>query len=585
MSASERNWALGVLALAALGAYLWLIVSLAGVLFGAGWPQIAPSAMPWALFSWVMHPGDPGAGFPRAARVRLPGPVGIYATLVLFTATLTWSAYALRYGSSKAASRLRRVTAAARAFFTEGAGDARAGVRWANARDLRELIVSAPQPGRLTIGRLGGRLIAAERAHSLLVVGPTQSGKTSGLAIPALLEWEGPALATSVKRDLLDVTADARERGGEVWVYDPSPAAGRESCRWNPLENCLTWQGAARMAHWFVSAAQSAPGRNDEARFWTRLGEKLLAPMLFAAAASGLSMADVMHWLDSGEVAEVGMRLERAGSERASDAWGASVGRDERTLSSVYASVEAVLSAYEDPDVLDSTIGDGLSGARLLDERAGTAYICAPTHEQERLAPLFAALVREVVSAAYDRYARTGKPLDPPLLVLLDEAGNIAPIPDLGKLAATAAGVGVQIVSVWHDLAQLHAVYGREAETVVNNHRAKLVLAGVGDERTLRWVQSTLGEQRVAQLSRTRGEQRSSQTESSTFRPLAPPALTRQQRAGEGLLIYGNHAPARIALRPYFRERALQALAKGERARRRRRWRLRRPRRATREAA
>ena len=50
-----------------------------------------------------------------------------------------------------------------------------------------------------------------ERRHSLLVVGPTQSGKTSGLAIPALLEWQGPVLATSVKGDLLGHTEAARK--------------------------------------------------------------------------------------------------------------------------------------------------------------------------------------------------------------------------------------------------------------------------------------------------------------------------------------------------------------------------------------
>ena len=189
--------------------------------------------------------------------------------------------------------------------------------------------------------------------------------------------------------------------------------------------------------------------------------------------------------------------------------------------------------------------------------------MCAPPDEQERLAPLFAALVREVIAAAYDRYARTHEPLDPPLLILLDEAGNIAPVPGLAKLAATAAGVGVQLVSVWQDLAQLHAVYGEGAETVVNNHRAKLVLSGVADERTVRWVRELLGDERRTALSRTHGEARRSYTESTVERPLAPAHLTRQQQPGHGILVYGALAPARVRLRPYFSDRRLRSLAQG----------------------
>ena len=52
--------------------------------------------------------------------------------------------------------------------------------RWANKRDLGTLLVRGPVEGRVVIGRFGRRLVAAEAGHSLLVVGPTQSGKTSG---------------------------------------------------------------------------------------------------------------------------------------------------------------------------------------------------------------------------------------------------------------------------------------------------------------------------------------------------------------------------------------------------------------------
>jgi type IV secretion system protein VirD4 len=74
--------------------------------------------------------------------------------------------------------------------------------------------------------------------------------------------------------------------------------------------------------------------------------------------------------------------------------------------------------------------------------------------------PLFSGLVTRVIEAAYDRAARQGRPLDPPLLVVLDEAANVAPLAELDVLASTAAGHGIQLVTVWQDLAQLTARYG-----------------------------------------------------------------------------------------------------------------------------
>ena len=42
--------------------------------------------------------------------------------------------------------------------------------------------------------------------HSVLVLGPPRSGKTSGLLIPNVLSAEGAVVTTSTKPDVLDAT-------------------------------------------------------------------------------------------------------------------------------------------------------------------------------------------------------------------------------------------------------------------------------------------------------------------------------------------------------------------------------------------
>ena len=206
-----------------------------------------------------------------------------------------------------------------------------------------------------------------------------------------------------------------------------------------------------------------------------------------------------------------------------------------------------------------------LRAERLLDGGRHTAYLCAPAHEQRRLQPLFATLVQEIVACAYDRATATGEPLDPPLLLVLDECANIAPLRDLATLASTGAGQGIQLVSVFQDMAQINAVYGRDrAPTIVSNHRAKVILSGIADAQTLDYVARLLGDEEVRQLSSTSGaEGRRSTTESIAYRSLAPANVLREMRPGHGLLVYGHLAPARIALRPWFRTGGSRRLAAG----------------------
>lgn len=132
-----------------------------------------------------------------------------------------------------------------------------------------------------------------------------------------------------------------------------------------------------------------------------------------------------------------------------------------------------------------------------------TVYLCAPSGEQARLRPLFASLLQTMLSAAYKRSHASGAPLDSSLLVVLDEAANIAPLRDLDTLASTAAGQGIQLVSVWQDQAQVKARYGDRAHAVINNHRATVVLPGVKDPATPVHVSRLVGESEVVRRSTT----------------------------------------------------------------------------------
>jgi type IV secretion system protein VirD4 len=529
---------------AVMGGVGWLIGSAAGLVFAGGWPHLGLADSFAALLELPNHLGDPHAAWPVDVRDRLPGAAAMYASAFVVVAVIT----ALGVRVVARWSRRDRGPAVA---------------RWATNQQLHPLLATRPQPARVTLGRRGRFLVCCEPLHSTLVIAPTQTGKTTGLAIPAILEWQGPVLATSVKTDLLRDTIEARKARGRVQLFDPAASTGMKSSAWTPLAGCESWAGARRTAAWLAEGASANKRGLADADFWYSTAAKLLAPMFFAAVTSGRTIGDVIAWLDTQEEAEIMDALVAAEIPAATHAFEASIGRDIRQRSSVYATAETILEAYADPGVLLRSKGDNIRPDELLDGGQNTLYLSATVREQRRLRPVFVALLESVIEEAYTRSAATGEPLDPPLLVVLDEAADIAPLPDLDVIAATGAGHGVQLVTVLQDLAQAHDRWGRDrADTIVNNHRARVIGGGIADERTLEYVGKIVGDTEVRQQSSTSAELgRHSTTTSTTYRSLAPANSLREAQRGSALLLYGSLPPARIAFRPWYADRALSELA------------------------
>jgi type IV secretory pathway TraG/TraD family ATPase VirD4 len=530
------------LAALALGAGLlvWSAGQIAGRLTSGAWPRVDPTDALGILVALPRHLSDPAAAWPAATRNDLPGPLPIYAVLALelFLAVGAIAAVWHRVVLWQAGARQRTRD---RSF------------RWARRTHIRHLLVDSPERGRLLLGRIGRRLVAAEPRASTLIVAPTQAGKTTRLVVPNVLGWRGPLVVTSVKADVLAATLERRRDRGHVQVFDPTGATGYDTARWSPLLTCTTYEAAERTAAWLVQAAGDPD--NPHARYWEQLGARLLGPMLFAAAGTAGSMSDIARWVDRRDETEVTDILEALADQDALDAWSATTAREERAKDSVYGTAEVLLRAFTSPSVRQATTveddSDRIDVERLLDGD-NTLYLVAPEHEQHRLRPLFEALVQSVVRAAQDRYARTGEPLDPPLLLMLDEAANIAPLRNLDTLAATGAGQGILLCTVWQDLAQLDAIYNRRAATVINGHRAKVLLAGQADLGTLDQLSRHIGDDELVRPAPTWStDGRRSVSEHASDVRLAPVEYLRQLPIGQAIVLYGNLPPLRLGLLPY----------------------------------
>jgi type IV secretion system protein VirD4 len=529
-------------ALAAVLAFAMLASALAGLAGGGSPIWIGPPQAGTLLARLISRLSDPALAWPAADRRYLPGAAELQAVLLASLIMVAVAAVAGWVG----VRRLRNRTPGRRA------------ARWATRSDLAELRVSRPQAGRITLGHHRRALIAAEERASVMVVGPTQSGKTTGLVVPAMSEWDGPVLSTSVKSDVLVQTLAVRSELGEARVFDPTQVTSVGHAVWSPLSASTSWTAARRTSAALLGVGEQRQGRSADDAFWRPAGARYLASLLFAATrATDLTMADILHWIATAEFDEPTTLLDDTkptGGPAAIDSIQSVKGADHRFVSSLLQTIATALDAWQEPQVAGATMGESRISADWLLSGANTLYIVAPANDQRRLSGLFAALVAHIVAGAYERSAKTGRPIDPALLLALDEVCNIAPLPNLDEIASTGPGQGVHLLCVLQNISQGYDRWGRDrAETIIANHRARLFCSGIGDRATLDYLRGTLGDEEIARISTTT-QQRSiatpgSKTRSTEHRPLAAPHRVRQAERSSSLLVYGRLAPAWITLR------------------------------------
>jgi type IV secretion system protein VirD4 len=520
---------LAVIAVGVAAALVIVTGHLSALVFEGGWPRYPVGEIPGILGRAVTHPLDPGSAWDEVNEgTPTPGPFAWWFTFVVLAAAVVvpivmWA---------RTGDRRKEV----------------AGIPPATQRDVRRLHMEREDPSEVVVGTADGREVALRSCHSLLVVGPMRSGKTSAVTIPAVLEWPGPVVATSTAGDLVDHTIGWRSRQGDVHVFDPMGTTRYAPSGWSPLATSTTWVGATRTAWDLSMAGKASIGTGSGVgEFWFSSAARSLAPYLFAAAESSRTMEDVARWIDAEERDEVLAEL-RTVEPDAAVAHAATFRREDAARASLFHVMQQIVGAYLDPRVAASAQRHEIECDELLDGGPHTLYITAPYHDQARVRPLFAALVRQMLGAVHERVAETRRPLDAPLLLILDDAADIAPVEDLPTLAATSSAAGVQVVTVFRDLTQVEIRHGPDAPAVLSNHRAKLLLPGAG------------GVEAVDLAERLADEDAAGQVAPAPRRALAP-ELARQLPADEAVLVYDERAPMRVRLRHWHRTRELRRRA------------------------
>ncbi|MDR0285221.1 MAG: TraM recognition domain-containing protein [Propionibacteriaceae bacterium] len=550
----------------ALGVILSVGVVLRGAgsvaAFVTGHPQ--PTGGPFTGVLVVLHPGDPGEAIGAAGLDA----VAYWVTAVLLLSLAAWAAVWV-WRAWKRADR-HAVTDPHR---TAGTATRDEITRLASSKALLKrgatLRPSIANPAPADVGYLlgTGRGVGvwASVEDSILLMGPPRSGKGLHIVINAILDAPGAVVTTSTRPDNLTVTLAARHHVGPVAVFDPQHLADGvpAGLRWSPVRGCAQPLTAMIRATGLAAATGLGGTGVENGGFWEGKTRTALQTLLHAAALDHRDTAELYRWTLDPMAATDAVAILRSHPDAATgwaESLDATIHSDPRTRDSIWQGVSLSLSALADPRVLATVSprpGEDFNPEQFLQDK-GTLYLLATGAGAGASAALVSAFVEDLVETARRLAAHSpGARLDPPLLLALDEIGNLAPLPSLPILMAEGGGTGITTMPVLQSLAQARDKWGANAAGAIwDASIVKIILGGASSPTDLRDISTLIGERDETTTSDTRTDAGGLSTQRSIRRvPIMPPEAIRTLPFGSGVTLLRSARPIITDLRRWTSRR------------------------------
>ncbi|WP_087623431.1 TraM recognition domain-containing protein [Aeromicrobium sp. PE09-221] len=545
-----------VAAAAALAAVLWL----AGVLAAFVTGNPLPTGGIAAGFGVLTHAGAPGValGVPGLSVWVYWPTVALLVAVVVAGAVVGWR---LVSGSRQKTSRDPHRLAGV-ATVRDVASTASEKALLKRAGTLRPSLTKPPaaQVGYL-LGRSRGKGVWASVEDSILLLGPPRSGKGLHVVINAILDAPGAVVTTATRPDNIAATITARKRKGPVAVFDPQRLADGlpSGLRWSPVRGCEDPLTAMIRATGLASATGLTSGGVESGGFWEGKTRTALQALLHAAALDQRSPRELFGWTLSPSSAADAVAVLSSHPSAApgwADSLESMIHADPRTRDSIWMGVSLALSCLADPRVLDAVTpspGEEFDPTKFLTSN-GTLYLLATGAGAGASWPLVAAFIEDLVETARHLAASSpGARLDPPLLLALDEIGNLSPLPSLPVLMAEGGGTGITTMPVLQSLSQARDKWGDHAAGAIwDASIVKVILGGTASARDLQDLSALIGERDEHTDTISVGDYGSRSLQRSTRRvPVMPPETIRMLPFGTGLVLLRSAPPLVTDLRPW----------------------------------
>ncbi|MBC7632596.1 TraM recognition domain-containing protein, partial [Aeromicrobium sp.] len=433
---------------------------------------------------------------------------------------------------------------------------------------------SLTQPAARDIGYLLGkshrRGVWASVEDSILLLGPPRSGKGLHMVINSILDAPGAVITTATRPDNIAATLTERQRCGPVAVFDPQHLAEGipAGLRWSPVRGCEDPLTAMIRATGLASATGLSAGGVESGGFWEGKTRTALQSLLHAAALDRRNPSELFAWTLSPSAASDAVAILSTHADAAqgwADALEAMIHSDPRTRDSIWMGVSLALSCLAHPRVLDAVTpraGEDFDPVEFLTNN-GTLYLLATGAGAGASWPLVAAFIEDLVETARHLAAASpGARLDPPLLLALDEIGNLSPLPSMPALMAEGGGTGITTMPVLQSLFQARDKWGDHAAGAIwDASIVKMILGGASSARDLQDLSALIGERDERTDTTSVGDHGSRSLQRSTRRvPVMPPETIRTLPFGTALVLLRSSPPIVTDMLPWTRRHDAQRI-------------------------
>ena len=415
----------------------------------------------------------------------------------------------------------------------------------------------------IVVGKAYGRTIRLPGMESALLAASTGSGKTSAIAIPNLLDYEGSTIVNDIKGELYDLTAKFREQHYNASCYCFNPMDDNTQDFYNPFFY-VSRLPDKRIDDLFVIAQALIPETKLGEGFWYQSSRELFMLLsLFLLEVRGeATLADVYDiskkaHLEKYLIQQIDIS-EIAASKHLMQNYYAYSGMHEETRQNVLKDFQSRLVMMMSPSIRKATSKNSFDLTKLRQEKL-SVYLSIPTGFQELLSPLLTVFWTQVTQLMTKR--EPDLQTEPySVLCLLDEFGMMERMNRIKDGLSFLRSYRVQFVIIVQYLSQIISKYGRDDAKSFFNAKNKIIFTP-SDFEDAKMLSAALGVKAVKMQSKSinGGTMQSSGHMTTNYqyqsKPLMRPDELMKMKLSKAIVMIEGQSPIKLKKVYWFKNR------------------------------
>lgn len=326
----------------------------------------------------------------------------------------------------------------------------------------------------------------------ICIIGPTGANKTTSQYAPNLLEdnINGSIIIADPKGELYKLTHKYQENiGRKTILYKPLEPGGME---YNPLAECKTDREIMQLAqNLLINGALSLElqtGKKAGGIEWIQMSQSLLTAALMDSTTINQALRTIIN-NDADHLDYMFSEHKNPSVKLHYNAFKTCL-ESERTVGSIKITISSNLSLFLDK----LAINKSTFNADTLRKQPTALYISYPENKANFLSPLMACIYSQLIDKLIDSYTEDALPIT----FMVDEFANQGQWSNMSSNISTARSRKVSFILCLQSISQLKQIYGNDnALSILNNCKTKIILPGLSDIDTLRYISTLCGEEEI----------------------------------------------------------------------------------------